>query len=195
MCPVFGAGMNIRIHLVHRNRDAVQSCRREIEMINARIGTAYLELTEKDQAQPSTVKSTGTVQRIRSKEEIEEEKAAAKQQAKELISRARDAEVARDFHTAIQYVELALRQDPEVADYHAFHASLLQRNPAWSQRAEAAYIKALELDPDNPDTRWDLAQLYLKGNLKSRAKEQLEHVAELDADRAAEIKKLLKQLK
>lgn len=176
--------------------DIRKQCRRELELINARIGAAYLSLTERQMGQATAAKGQTTApDRLRTREQIEADAREAAEAAQEMRKRAKAAEASHDFHTAIQYAELAVRREPDNPDHHAYHAHLLRRNPAWVRRAEAALQRAVELDPENPDYHWELAQLYMKRNYNSKAREELEKVAALDPDREKEIKKLVKRLK
>lgn len=173
-----------------------KQCRRELDLINARIGAAYLTLTERGIGQAALASGLKkTHQRLRTREEIEKERTEAIEAAKEFIKRAKQAEASRDYHTAIQYVELASRRDPENPSHHAYHAHLLSKNPHWAKRAEAALREAIELDPDNAEYHWELAHLYLRSNFVSRARHEFEKTAELDPRRADEVKDLLRRIR
>jgi len=173
-----------------------KQCRRELDLINARIGAAYLALTERGIGQAAIASGLlKTHRRLRTREEIEAERMEAVEAAKGFIKRAKEAEASRDFHTAIQYTELASRRDPENPSHHAYHAHLLSKNPQWAKRAETALRQAIELDPDNARYHWELAHLYLRSNFTSKARHEFEKTAELDPKRADEVKDLLRRLR
>jgi tetratricopeptide (TPR) repeat protein len=158
-----------------------KECRRELDIINARIGEAILSITTHELGRAAGAGGGKVVHRgIRSKEEIEEERKETRNFIRDCIRRAKAAAAKHDYHTAIQFVEQTLRRDPENPENHALYAHYLLQNPHWHKRAEAAFLRALELDPDNIQVRIQLAMLYKRFNMKAKARQHLQKVLELD---------------
>lgn len=171
-----------------------KECRRELDIINARIGEAILSITTQELGRAASAKGRKVVHRgIRSKEEIEEERKELRNFVRSCVKRAKEAAAKHDYHTAIQFIEQTLRRDPENPENHALYAHYLLQNPHWHKRAEASYLRALELDPDNIQVNLDLAKLYRRFNMKSKARQLLQKVLDFDPTNE-DAEKLLKSL-
>ena len=85
-------------------------------------------------------------------------------------------------------LEQALAQDPSLATATVyFHLGLARNYLEQPQAAIAAYQKALELDPDQPATHWNLAMTYLELEQYADARTSLEAYAELTPAGPAEV--------
>jgi len=86
-----------------------------------------------------------------------------------------------DFHNAIQYGKLAISYNPQDARFYFLVGECQARNPdrRWQRMAEKNLVKAVELDPWNPDYRVALGRLYKARGLKLRARRQFEEALEL----------------
>ncbi|MDW8216124.1 MAG: DnaJ domain-containing protein [Acidobacteriota bacterium] len=82
-----------------------------------------------------------------------------------------------DVERAYQSIRRAVEQKPNNADYQALLARVLLRMPGRNKEAEKAFLAAIDLcrDPDEvPELLMELADLYLKFGLESRAIECLD---------------------
>ncbi len=66
---------------------------------------------------------------------------------------------AGDYHNAISLLEQAVKTDPR-AEYWCALARMQSRNPSWTRRALDSYREGLQLDPQNPEIRFAIGQLY-----------------------------------
>jgi curved DNA-binding protein CbpA len=100
----------------------------------------------------------------------EEERGARRVEAAErAYDRARRLAAKEEIHFAIELARQAAAADPQ-ARYLALLGRLLARNPQWFGDAVAAYQRAIELSPDDPDLRFELAQRYEEKGDAERAR-------------------------
>jgi tetratricopeptide (TPR) repeat protein len=81
--------------------------------------------------------------------------------------------LSRDFTSAAQKVSRQLEKTPLSADAHYFEGKLYAAQGEWNQ-AEAALLKAIELDPDSPNAYDLLISAYVAGNQLSQAIGQID---------------------
>jgi len=92
-------------------------------------------------------------------------------------------------------LEQAIAQDPSLANAAVyFHLGLARNYLEQPQEAVAAYEKAVELEPDEPATHWNLAMTYLELERYADARAALEAYAELTLAGPAEVQPYLDEL-
>ncbi len=92
---------------------------------------------------------------------------------------------AGDVERAYQAIRRAVEQRPNQSDYHALMGRVLLRLPGRNKEAEKAFLTAIDLcrDPDEvPELLAELADLYLRFGLESRAIECLDRGLALAPD-------------
>jgi curved DNA-binding protein CbpA len=80
----------------------------------------------------------------------------------------------KDYHTAVQLLNLAVRNDENSALAHAMLGLALAKNPNWIRDALSHIETASKLDPKNVSYLSELALLLHSQGLKLRAKRALE---------------------
>jgi rhomboid protease GluP len=92
-------------------------------------------------------------------------------------------------------LEQAISQDPSLADASVYFNLGLARNYLEQpQEAIAAYQKALELDPDQAASHWNLAMTFLELERYADARASLEAYAELTPSGPVEVRPYLDEL-
>ena len=77
---------------------------------------------------------------------------------------------------AIAFFAVAAKSSPNDARYRAFHGRALAANESTRRRAEGELRAALQLEPENPDYRTMLAELYRDLGFALRARAEAERV-------------------
>ncbi len=103
-----------------------------------------------------------------------------KEFARLLYNRAMEYIQVGDNWRAAQTLEAAIEQDPEVAEYYYWLGVVYEGHPRLHPKAAHAYMKALELDPDNRNYLAHLAALLFRNKQYRQAKRFLERLVELD---------------
>jgi curved DNA-binding protein CbpA len=85
-----------------------------------------------------------------------------------------------DYSRAAEFFEVAIKNKPDEASYHAKLALTLLRAQRSFSRAIEAALKAIELDPYNVDYRLLLAELYEQTGAKSMALKTYEEIIRWD---------------
>lgn len=88
------------------------------------------------------------------------------------------------YEEAIGLLEEAVRTKDDKGDYFLLLAMSQSRIPALRRKAERSYLKAIELEPWNPEAHIGLGLLYKKEGLMARAKKQFERAVEADPEHA-----------
>jgi len=83
---------------------------------------------------------------------------------------------------AIIFLEEAIRLKRARADYFLVLAMAESKLPAYKKKAEEDFLRAIEMEPWNPEGYVGLGLLYLSEGLKIKAKKQLQRALELDPD-------------
>ena len=120
-------------------------------------------------------------------ERVEERRQLARRSYEKGIAYA----AASEFHFAMELLEQAVRADPR-AEYWVALGRVQARNPNWRQRAVESFRAALELEPDNPDVRFALAQLFEQTEDLDRARVQYAAVVRLAPHHAEAAERLAK---
>lgn len=86
------------------------------------------------------------------------------------------------FDEALAYLEEAVRGRKDKGDYFLLLAMVESRLPAYVKKAEQDFMKAIELEPWNPEGYVGLGLLYKAEGLPSKAIKQLEKALEAEPD-------------
>lgn len=124
-------------------------------------------------------------------ERLEEQRRLARRSYEKAIAYA----AASEFHFAVELLGQAVRADPR-PEYWVALGRVQARNPNWRQRAVESFRSALELEPDNPEIRYALAQLFEQSGDFDRARVQYAAVVRLaphHADAAERLAKLMER--
>jgi len=89
------------------------------------------------------------------------------------------------YDEAIAYLEEAVRMRRDKADYYLMLAMCESRLPAYVKKAEQDFLKAIQMEPWNPEGYVGLGLLYKAEGMKARAVKQLEKALGVDADHAS----------
>jgi len=95
-------------------------------------------------------------------------------QGKTLYSQAR-------YEEAVQYLEEAVRLKEDKGDYFLLLAMAESKIRGQSKKAERDFLRAIELEPWNPEAVIGLGLLYKREGMMTRAKRQFERAIEIDA--------------
>jgi tetratricopeptide (TPR) repeat protein len=112
--------------------------------------------------------------------------------ADQFYQRARESQIMGDFHSAIDFCQNAIRNNPSIASYYALLAACQLKNPdyRWQKRAEENMQTAIELDPWTPGHYVSLAQFYIAHGMKKKARRLLEKALEIQANHPAALEEL-----
>jgi tetratricopeptide (TPR) repeat protein len=88
------------------------------------------------------------------------------------------------YDEAIAYLEEAVRVRRDKADYYLLLAVCESKLPAYVRKAEQDFLKAIQLEPWNPEGHVGLGLLYKAEGLQTKAIKQFEKALEVDADHA-----------
>ena len=99
-------------------------------------------------------------------------------QGKTLYSQAR-------YEEAIQYLEEAVRMNDNKGDYFLLLALSQSKVRGYSKKAEKNFLRAIELEPWNPEGIVGLGILYKKEGMNTRAKRQFERALEIEPNHQA----------
>ena len=89
------------------------------------------------------------------------------------------------YDEAIAYLEEAVRVRRDKADYYLLLAMCESKLPAYVRKSEQDFLKAIQLEPWNPEGYVGLGLLYKAEGLQTKAIKQLEKALEVDADHAS----------
>ena len=89
------------------------------------------------------------------------------------------------YEEALAYLEEAIRIRRDKGDYYLLLAMCESRLKAYVQKAEQDFLKAIQLEPWNPEGYVGLALLYKSEGLKTKAIKQLEKALEDEPDHAS----------
>ncbi len=91
---------------------------------------------------------------------------------------------------AIAYLEEAVRVRKDKGDYYLLLAMAESKVPAYVQKAEQDFLKAIQLEPWNPEGFVGLGLLYKAEGLQTKAIKQLEKALEAEPDHATALEAL-----
>ncbi|MHB8053877.1 MAG: DnaJ domain-containing protein [Candidatus Aminicenantales bacterium] len=84
------------------------------------------------------------------------------------------------YEEAIQYLEEAVRMNDNKGDYFLLLALTQSKIHGYSKKAEKNFLRAIELEPWNPEGIVGLGILYKNEGLTTRAKRQFERALEIE---------------
>ena len=85
-----------------------------------------------------------------------------------------------DILGAIRCLQIAVQSQPGRPAYHAFLGRALARNSKWRKEAEEHLLKAIELEPVEPEHYAQLGLLYENANLHTRADRYFDEALKID---------------
>ena len=91
--------------------------------------------------------------------------------ARDQFERALAYAAAGDNHSAVQLLEQVARTDERV-EYWSALARVQARNPGWLQRSLESHRRALQLDPENPEVRFAMGDVFERMGELDRARAQ-----------------------
>lgn len=86
------------------------------------------------------------------------------------------------YEEAIILLEEAIRLRRNKADYYLLLAMAESKLSAYKKKAEKDFLKAIEMEPWNPEGYLGLGMLYLNEGLKIKAKKQFQKALEIDPE-------------
>jgi tetratricopeptide (TPR) repeat protein len=89
------------------------------------------------------------------------------------------------YDEAIAYLEEAVRMRRDKADYFLLLAMCESKLPTYVRKAEEDFLKAIQLEPWNPEGLVGLAMLYKAEGLVTKAIRHLEKAVEIEPEHAA----------
>lgn len=162
-----------RFHPDSFGRDIKPECKSQIDEVFDYITKAYRSLLNKGEKPTASSKATGA------KGEVEKDRSKNAEiryrQGKTLFNQGR-------YEEAVSLMEEAVRLKDDKGDYYLLLALAQSKIPALSKRAEKSYVKAVELEPWNPEGLVGLGLLYKREGLLARAKKQFEKAVEVDPE-------------
>jgi curved DNA-binding protein CbpA len=94
------------------------------------------------------------------------------------------------FDEAMIYLEQAVRMDETKASYFLLLGMAQSKMPAYTRKAEANFLKAIQLSPWNADAYVTLGLLYKREGLMVKAKKQFRKALSIDPGHRAALKEL-----
>jgi tetratricopeptide (TPR) repeat protein len=166
--------------------------REELQIVEARLLEAFLALRSQKLG-AARAAGTGTERLVSldlealalRKELTKTEKQTAVEErsrmAEQFAGKARDYFKIGDFFNCIRYCEFAISYNDQIAGVFSLMGQALGRNPdyRWQKKAEAALIRAAELEPFNPSHFLLLGGFYRAHDMHSKAKKEYEKVIAL----------------
>ncbi len=165
--------------------------REEIQIIEARLLEAFLALCSRDL---SSARSGGGSERVMNldldaasmrKELSKTEKQSSEEErsrlSEQFLAKARDYWKVGDFFNCIRYCEFSGNYNDKNAGTYGLLGQALARNPdyRWQKRAEAALLRAAELDTFSPAHAVALGNFYRAHGLHAKARKQYEKALEI----------------
>ena len=89
------------------------------------------------------------------------------------------------YNEAVAYLEEAVRMRRDKADYYLLLAMCESKLPAYVKKSEEDFLKAIQLEPWNPEGYVGLGLLYKAEGLQTKAIKQLEKALSVDPDHAS----------
>jgi curved DNA-binding protein CbpA len=170
-------GLARRFHPDRFDRRIAAEFKTQIDEVFDGITNAYRVLSNKDSRRAYDAKSgSGQTQ-----EDLQDtyRKADTKfRQGKTLHAQGR-------YDEAIAYLEEAVRIRKDKGDYFLLLAMCESRLPAYVKKAEQDFLKAIQLEPWNPEGYVGLGLLYKAEGMHLRAIKQLEKALEAEPDHAS----------
>ncbi len=167
--------------------------REELQIIEARVLEAFLAVRSEKlgAARPAPGAGTERVMNLNleqlamrkeltktEKQSVEEERTRL---AEQFLTKARDYWKMGDFFNCIRYCEFASSHSEKIAGVFSLLGQALSRNPdyRWQKRAEAALLRAAELEPFSPAHFVALGDFYRSHGLIGKARKHYEKALEI----------------
>lgn len=166
-----------RFHPDRFDRQIVADFKTQIDAVFDGITNAYRVLSNKESRRVYDAKSG----QASTQEDVQDSFRRADikfRQGKTLHAQGRNDE-------AIAYLEEAVRMRHDKGDYYLLLAMCESKLPAYVQKAEQDFLKALKLEPWNPEGYVGLGLLYKAEGLQTKAIKQLEKALEVEPDHAS----------
>ena len=165
-----------KFHPDRFGRDLVPSDKDAIDGVFDLVTKAYRILTNKDKK----LEYTAGLSSLRPDEDKDQSKNAEIRfrQGKTLFNQGR-------YEEALVLLEEAVRLKDNKGDFFLLLAMTESKIPSLSRKAERDFLKAIELEPWNPEGFLGLGLLYKKEGLLLRARKQFEKALEADSDHRA----------
>jgi len=155
-------------------RNLPQETMKKVEGLFAQITKAYQTLIDKEKRKDYA-----------SKIELPKAEEGDKDQAKRSNIKFRQAKTLynqRRYEDALILLEEAIRLNRNKGSFYLLLALTESKIPSLHQKAEENFIKAVELEPWNPECYLGLGLFYKQEGLPARAKKQFKKALELDPD-------------
>ena len=164
-----------RFHPDRFDRKASAEYKGQIDEVFDAITSAYRILSNKDKR---ATYDSGAQNGVQEEAQDSVKKAEIKfRQGKTLFSMDR-------FDDAVTFLEEAVRLRRDKADYHLLLAMAESRVPSYVRKAETDFLKAIGLEPWNPEGYVGLGVLYKTEGLQTKAVRQFEKALEADPEHA-----------
>ncbi|HPW17376.1 MAG TPA: DnaJ domain-containing protein [Candidatus Aminicenantes bacterium] len=166
-----------KFHPDRFDRKAAAEFKGPIDEVFDGINNAYRVLSNKDSRRVYDAKSAPAA----SQEDVQEtyRRADVKfRQGKTLYGQGR-------YDEAIAYLEEAIRIRRDKGDYFLLLAMCESKIKAFGRKAEQDFLKAIQLEPWNPEGYVGLAMLYKAAGLQTKAVKQLEKALEAEPEHAS----------
>ena len=163
-----------RFHPDRFERKLTTEYKNQIDVVFDAITNAYRILSNKDARRVYDAKSGSSA----TQEDVQDSfrKAEIKfRQGKTLHGQGR-------FNEAITYLEEAIRVRKDKGDYFLLLAMVESKLPPYVKKAEQDFLKAIQLEPWNPEGFVGLGLLYKAEGLQTKAIRQFEKALEADPD-------------
>jgi len=165
-----------RFHPDRFDRGVAAQFKAQIHEVFDGITNAYRVLSNRDSRRAYDAKS-GPVAAQEDAQDILRKADTKFRQGKTLHGQAR-------YDEAVAYLEEAVRIRRDKADYYLLLAMCEARLPAYVRKAEQDFLKAIELEPWNPEGYVGLGLLYKAEGLQTKALKQFEKAVSVDPDHA-----------
>ncbi|MGD1010061.1 MAG: DnaJ domain-containing protein [Candidatus Aminicenantales bacterium] len=164
-----------RFHPDRFERKAAAEYKNQIDEVFDRITNAYRVLSNKDKRKDY---DSGIATGAQEEGQDSVKKAEIKfRQGKTLFGTDR-------FDDAVSYLEEAVRLRQDKADYYLLLAMAESKIPSYLRKAESDFLKAISLEPWNPEAYVGLGVLYRAEGLQTKAIRQFEKALEADREHA-----------
>lgn len=165
-----------RLHPDRFNADMAKEYKKQIDEVFDAITTAYRTLSNKALRTAYDSKSGSPAQEdAQSAGRLAEIKF---RQGKTLYSQER-------YEEAISYLREAIRDRKDKGDYYLLLAMAEAKVPGYVRKAEEDFLKAISMEPWNPEGYLGLGMLYRKEGLHTKALKQFEKAVEADPEHLA----------
>lgn len=174
-------GLARKFHPDLFDRDIATQQKEMIDEVFDRITKAYQTLSDEDKREE--------YDKELAEEAVDDKRGVAKKaeikfrQAKTLYNQAR-------YEETLPYLDEAIRLDAHKSAYFLLLALVETKIPTYIRKAEAHFIKAINLEPWGPDGYLGLGMMYKNEDLKVKAANQFKKVLNIDPGNPVALKEL-----